>query len=196
MSGELRAEPRLHAATARSSRALHRPPRACLHRSADVWPRSIRCRAGRFCLVDDNRPGDLSDAFTVGAVASFLRRRGRAPSGGPAHAGALPGHRQLDGRRGALAGGEFHPRQPAGSLRSARCARSGARAAGSAGSRSTRLPAAATIFTRSHAHIPRTWLFRHRWEAGGTDPKTNQPLQRAEIGGRTTCWSPARQKLR
>jgi len=44
-------------------------------------------------------------------------------------------------------------------------------------------------------HIPDTWLFNHRWEKGGVCPKTKKPLSRAEIGGRTTCWSPARQKL-
>ena len=43
--------------------------------------------------------------------------------------------------------------------------------------------------------IPDTWLFNHRWEKGGHCPKTQKPLARAEIGGRTTCWSPARQKL-
>jgi len=46
-----------------------------------------------------------------------------------------------------------------------------------------------------NVHIPDTWLFNHRWEKGGTCPKTKKPLARAEIGGRTTCWSPARQKL-
>ena len=43
--------------------------------------------------------------------------------------------------------------------------------------------------------IPDTWLFKHRWADGGTCPKTRTPLQRAEIGGRTTCWSTARQRL-
>ena len=43
--------------------------------------------------------------------------------------------------------------------------------------------------------IPDTWLFKHRWADGGTCPKTRTQLQRAEIGGRTTCWSPARQRL-
>jgi formamidopyrimidine-DNA glycosylase len=46
-----------------------------------------------------------------------------------------------------------------------------------------------------NVHIPDTWLFNHRWEKGGVCPKTKKPLSRAEIGGRTTCWSPARQKL-
>lgn len=40
---------------------------------------------------------------------------------------------------------------------------------------------------------PDTWLFNHRWKAGGRCPRTGQPLRRETIGGRTTCWSPARQ---
>jgi len=42
---------------------------------------------------------------------------------------------------------------------------------------------------------PATWLFQHRWQDGGKCPRTQKPLERAAIGGRTTCWSPARQKL-
>jgi formamidopyrimidine-DNA glycosylase len=45
-----------------------------------------------------------------------------------------------------------------------------------------------------NAHIPKTWLFQHRWRDGGRCPKTGVPLLRAEIGGRSTCWSPKRQK--
>jgi len=44
--------------------------------------------------------------------------------------------------------------------------------------------------------IPDTWLFNHRWRDGGRCPRTKQPLERADIGGRTTCWSPSRQVLR
>jgi formamidopyrimidine-DNA glycosylase len=44
-----------------------------------------------------------------------------------------------------------------------------------------------------NANIHNTWLFHHRWRDGGQCPRTHQPLQRAEIAGRTTCWSPARQ---
>jgi formamidopyrimidine-DNA glycosylase len=47
-----------------------------------------------------------------------------------------------------------------------------------------------------NAHIPKSWLFWHRWEDGGKCPRTKSPLVREEVGGRTTCWSPARQKLR
>ena len=42
----------------------------------------------------------------------------------------------------------------------------------------------------------RSWLFKHRWHKGGACPRTGAKLQHATIGGRTTCWSPGRQKLR
>ncbi len=37
---------------------------------------------------------------------------------------------------------------------------------------------------------PKTWLFTHRWEAGGQCPRCKTDLERATIGGRTTCWCP------
>jgi formamidopyrimidine-DNA glycosylase len=40
---------------------------------------------------------------------------------------------------------------------------------------------------------PDTWLFNHRWKKGGRCPSTGKPLRYDTIGGRTTCWSPARQ---
>jgi formamidopyrimidine-DNA glycosylase len=42
---------------------------------------------------------------------------------------------------------------------------------------------------------PASWLFNHRWKDGGNCPRTKEPLHRAEVGGRTTCWSPSRQRL-
>ena len=42
---------------------------------------------------------------------------------------------------------------------------------------------------------PKGWLFHVRWKNGGFCPKTNVPLIREEIGGRTSCWSPGLQKL-
>ena len=42
---------------------------------------------------------------------------------------------------------------------------------------------------------PDTWLFPHRWKDGGICPRTGKPLVRESIGGRTTCYSPARQRL-
>lgn len=37
---------------------------------------------------------------------------------------------------------------------------------------------------------PPDWLFTHRWEAGGECPRCHAKLDRATIGGRTTCWCP------
>lgn len=37
---------------------------------------------------------------------------------------------------------------------------------------------------------PDDWLFNHRWTDGGVCPKTQQPLVREKINGRTACWSP------
>lgn len=42
---------------------------------------------------------------------------------------------------------------------------------------------------------PDTWLFNHRWKRGGTCPASGKPLLHETIGGRTTCFSPAIQKL-
>jgi formamidopyrimidine-DNA glycosylase len=90
----------------------------------------------------------------------------------------------------------IHPRRLAGSLKSAEvkalwreCGRVCRMALDTIAGRGSYLP------PDLNAHIPRTWLFWHRWEDGGRDPRTRTPLARAEIGGRTTCWSPARQKL-
>ncbi len=42
---------------------------------------------------------------------------------------------------------------------------------------------------------PASWLFPHRWADGGTCPRSGVKLERATIGGRTTCWSPALQPI-
>ena len=41
---------------------------------------------------------------------------------------------------------------------------------------------------------PPTWLFAHRWEAGGPCPRCRTMLERATVGGRTTCWCPGRRE--
>lgn len=35
---------------------------------------------------------------------------------------------------------------------------------------------------------PESWLFQHRWKAGGRCPRDGSVLRREEIGGRTTAW--------
>jgi formamidopyrimidine-DNA glycosylase len=141
-------------------------------------------------------PPILSDAFTVGAVAAFLQRRARAPI-----KAVLLMQERFPGIGNWMADeilwrAALHPKRLAGSLRPAEvkmlwreCRQVCRMALATIAGRGDYLP------PDLNAHIPRTWLFRHRWEDGGRDPRTRTPLARAEIGGRTTCWSPARQKL-
>ncbi len=141
-------------------------------------------------------PAILSAKFTVEAVAEFLKRRGRAPI-----KAVLLMQERFPGIGNWMADeilwrACIHPKQPAGSLtpvmvralhREGRqvCALALKTIAGKGG----KLP------PELNQHIPKTWLFWHRWENGGRCPITKKPLVREEVGGRTTCWSPARQKL-
>jgi formamidopyrimidine-DNA glycosylase len=141
-------------------------------------------------------PAMLSPAFTVEAVTAFLRRRARAPI-----KAVLLMQERFPGVGNWMADeilwrAAIHPKRLAGSLRPAEvrglwreCRRVARLALATIAGRGDYLP------PDLNAHIPSTWLFRHRWEAGGLCPKTKQPLVREEVGGRTTCWSPARQKL-
>ncbi len=141
-------------------------------------------------------PPILSDNFTVEAVAAFLKRRARAPI-----KAVLLMQERFPGIGNWMADevlwrAAIHPRRLAGSLKPAEvktlwreCRHVCRMALDTIAGRSNYLP------PNLNAHIPKTWLFWHRWEAGGRDPRTKTPLAHAEIGGRTTCWSPARQKL-
>ena len=141
-------------------------------------------------------PAVIARAFTVDAVADFLRRRGRAPI-----KAVLLMQERFPGIGNWMADeilwrAAIHPRRAAGSLSPDevrtlwREARHVCRLAlDTIAGRGDRLP------PDLNAHIPRSWLFWHRWEDGGRCPRTGAELVREEIGGRTTCWSPGRQKL-
>jgi formamidopyrimidine-DNA glycosylase len=142
-------------------------------------------------------PPLLSPAFDVAAVAAFLRRRRRAPI-----KAVLLMQERFPGVGNWMADeilwrAAIHPRRLAGSLDSAEvrtlwreCRNVARQALAAIAGRGNELPADLNV------GIPRTWLFLHRWRPGGICPKTRRPLAHATIGGRTTCWSPARQKLR
>lgn len=142
-------------------------------------------------------PAVLSDAFTAEAVATFLGRRRRAPI-----KAVLLMQERFPGIGNWMADeilwrAMIHPARPAGSLTPAetrtlwRACRTVCRQALDAiAGRGNRLPKDLNV------GIPDTWLFHHRWRPGGRDPLTGTPLAHATIGGRTTCWSPARQKLK
>jgi formamidopyrimidine-DNA glycosylase len=118
-------------------------------------------------------PDLLSSDFSVKALADFLRRRGKAP---------LKADEIL--WRAAI-----HPKQLAGDLDTAQT---------KALYREIRWVCreALRIIGEKWDDPPDSWLFNHRWQKGGTCPRTGAKLQHATIGGRTTCWSPARQKLK
>jgi formamidopyrimidine-DNA glycosylase len=141
-------------------------------------------------------PPILGPKFTVEAVAAFLRRRARAPL-----KAVLLMQERFPGIGNWMADeilwrAALHPRRPAGSLQPAEvralwreCRQVCRMALRVMGGNGGPLPPSHNF------HIPHTWLFRHRWEAGGRCPRTGVLLRRATIGGRTTCWSPARQTL-
>jgi formamidopyrimidine-DNA glycosylase len=196
MSGELRVEPRGYARgkhdhfvleTARHSLVFSDPRmfgRVQFHRGANPpdWWTAIA-------------PAVLSADFTVAAVAAFLRRRSRPPV-----KAVLLMQERFPGIGNWMADeilwrAALHPAHPAGSLRPAEiktlwreCRRVCRMALRTIAGDGDRLP------PDLNAGIPRTWLFLHRWQPGGRCPKTGGLLAHATIGGRTTCWSPARQR--
>ena len=142
-------------------------------------------------------PAILSKEFTVEAVAHFLQRRGRAPI-----KAVLLMQERFPGIGNWMADevlwrAALHPKRLAGSLTPVEvrtlhreCRKVCRLALDTLAGTGRHLP------PHLNAHIPKSWLFWHRWEDGGRCPRTKQPLVREEVGGRTTCWSPARQKLR
>jgi len=142
-------------------------------------------------------PPILSDEFTAAAVTEFLRRRARAPI-----KAVLLMQERFPGVGNWMADeilwrATIHPQQPAGTLSPGEiktlwheCRQVCRLALEKIAGKGDHLPSDLNV------NIPKSWLFHHRWEAGGRCPRTGVPLARATIGGRTTCWSPARQKLK
>ena len=133
-------------------------------------------------------PELLSATFTVKELTVFLKRRARAPI-----KAVLLMQERFPGIGNWMADeilwrAAIHPRQAAGSLDAAQIKTL---------YREIRWVCreALRIIGKDFSDPPDSWLFNHRWQKGGTCPRTGAKLQHATIGGRTTCWSPARQKL-
>lgn len=197
MSGELRAEPPGYAPQKHDHLVVATPGHALVFTDPRMFGRvQFHHGAGPPAWWTKIAPPIVSDAFTVEAVAAFLRRRARAPI-----KAVLLMQERFPGVGNWMADeilwrAAIHPKRLAGSLTSSevralwRVSRQVCRAAlVTIAGRGDDLPA------KLNERIPGQWLFNHRWEDGGRCPKTKTPLRRAEIGGRTTCWSPARQKL-
>ena len=141
-------------------------------------------------------PAILSSDFTSMAVEAFLKRRARSPI-----KAVLLMQAQFPGVGNWMADeilwrAAIHPRRLAGSLTAKEqhslwkeCRQVCRLALRNIAGHNGHLPPDLNV------HIPDTWLFNHRWKDGQRCPRTNVKLMREEIGGRTTCWSPSRQKL-
>ncbi|MBC8041767.1 MAG: Fpg/Nei family DNA glycosylase [Opitutaceae bacterium] len=138
-------------------------------------------------------PAVLSAAFTTDSIAQFLRRRTRT-----AIKPVLLMQEKFPGIGNWMADeilwrAALHPKRLAGSLTPAEI-KTLHRETRYVATHALRIIGSSTAATLPDP--PKTWLFPHRWSDGGTCPKTGGPLVREDIGGRTTCWSPARQPLR
>lgn len=198
MSGELRVEPPAYTAAKHDHFVLVQRKRQLVFNDPRMFG-GVRFHHGK-AMPDwwtKIVPAILSPAFTVEEVAKFLRRRARAPI-----KAVLLMQERFPGIGNWMADeilwrATIHPKRLSGSLTPAEiqvlyreCRRVCRLALDTIAGARRYLP------PDLNAHIPKSWLFWHRWEDGGLCPKTRKPLRREEIGGRTTCWSPARQKLR
>lgn len=197
MSGELRAEPRDYVPQKHDHLVLVTARHALVFTDPRMFGR-VQFHVGTeppgwWTKI---APALLSDQFTAEAVAAFLHRRARAPI-----KAVLLMQERFPGVGNWMADeilwrAAIHPRRRAGTLKPAEvktlwreCRRVARLALDTIAGRGDDLP------DQLNERIPGAWLFNHRWEDGALCPKTKQPLARADIGGRTTCWSPARQKL-
>ncbi len=188
MTGELSVRPPDHAPGRHDHLVLAQRDRCLVFTDPRMFGR-VRFHAGAGApgWWTDIAPAILSPVFTAEAVAAFLKRRARAPV-----KAVLLMQDRFPGIGNWMADeilwrAAIHPRRAAGSLDAAEIR------ALHRECRHVCRRALATI-GETYADPPRSWLFPHRWEDGGRCPKTGAPLVREEIGGRTTCWSPGRQR--
>jgi formamidopyrimidine-DNA glycosylase len=198
MSGELRVEPAGFAPGRHDHLVLFTRAHALVFSDPRTFGR-IRFSRGREAPAwwSAIAPSLLSSAFTPDALAAFLKRHSRAPV-----KSVLLMQERFPGIGNWMADeilwrAAIHPRQSAGSLRPSEI-----RALWGETRRVCRLalaliagPGRRLDGEPDQVPIPRGWLLSHRWQAGGTCPRTGVRLARATIGGRTACWSPARQKF-
>lgn len=197
MSGELDAAAPNHEPARHDHLVLYTARRALVFRDPRMFGRVQFHRGpGEPAWWTGLAPAILGPAFTVEAVAAFLRRRTRAPI-----KAVLLMQERFPGIGNWMADevlwrAAIHPRRRAESLTPAEvrtlhreCRRVCRMALKTIAGQGGRLPPDLNL------HIPNRWLFNHRWQPGGICPRTRRPLAHATIGGRTTCWSPARQRI-
>jgi formamidopyrimidine-DNA glycosylase len=190
MTGQLRCEPPHHRPTKHEHLVLFQAQRALVFSDFRLFG---RIRFERSPHEPEwwtkQAPALLSSAFTVAAMTEFLKRRKNAP---------LKAVLLMQDRFPGLGNwmvdeilwrAALHPARKAGSLE-AREIRTLWKEIRWVSRKALK------IIGHDFSDPPQSWLFLHRWKKGGKCPRTGDTLKRAEIGGRTTCWSPARQKLK
>ena len=190
MTGELRVEPERFLPGKHDHLRLRQRGRALVFADPRLFGR-IRFDAGRQAPSWWTQlPPPLTSAhFTVGVLAGFLQRRKRSPL-----KGVLLDQSQFPGVGNWMADeilwrARLPPAARAGELSEA----------------ATRMlwkqirfvcAGALRIVAKDYSDPPASWLFPHRWAAGGHCPRDGEPLERATIGGRTTAWCPGCQPRR
>jgi formamidopyrimidine-DNA glycosylase len=189
MTGELRLEKPDYAPAKHDHFVLFQAKRALVFEDARMFGRILFAEGAEAPKWWADLPPDLLSAkFTVEELGKFLKRRAKAPL-----KAVLLMQERFPGIGNWMADeilwrSAIHPKQTAGSLNSAQT---------KALYREIRWVCreALRIIGKNWGDPPDSWLFNHRWQKGGTCPRTGAKLLHATIGGRTTCWSPARQKL-
>ena len=125
-------------------------------------------------------PGVLTRRFTVAATTKFLQRRRRTPL-----KAVLLMQEHFPGIGNWMADeilwrARVHPAVPAGSLDATQVR--------TLWDQVRWVSRTAIRIINDDWSYPPTWLFTHRWEAGGKCPRCRTALDRATVGGRTTCW--------
>jgi len=189
MTGKLRIEPPDFDPAKHDHLVLHQAKHALVFQDARLFGRVLFAEGKEAPKWWTKLPPELlSSAFTVKDLAIFLKRRARAPI-----KAVLLMQERFPGIGNWMADeilwrAAIHPRQLAGSLDVAHIKTL---------YREIRWVCreAMRIIGKKWDDPPDSWLFNHRWQKGGTCPRTGAKLEHATIGGRTTCWSPARQTL-
>lgn len=127
-------------------------------------------------------PGVLSRYFTFAATAKFLQRRRRTPL-----KAILLLQEHFPGIGNWMADeilwrARLHPATAAGTLDDAQTR--------ALWEKVRWVSRTAVRIISDDWTYPPSWLFSHRWEPGGKCPRCRAALDRATVGGRTTCWCP------
>jgi formamidopyrimidine-DNA glycosylase len=184
MTGELRSEAADFAATKHDHLVLRQVKQALVFADSRMFGRILfHLGAKPPSWWTELPPALLSSEFNADWVNTVLRRRAKAPIKAvllmqPFFPGI--GNWMADE---ILWRCQVAPRTPAGRLADRDASRL---------HREIQWVAGAAMNTIAHTYEdpPDTWLFPHRWKAGGHCPRCKSSLDREEVGGRTTAWCP------